>query len=65
MAAIFNYLVSLEKDCSGKKDRRAVFGSNNDRLFPEKYTVTLFFCPKSVNVNVNIILSTPLRAFQG
>ena len=23
----------------GKKDRCAVFGCNNDRLFPEKYTV--------------------------
>ena len=51
----------------GKKDRCAVFGSNNDRLFPEKYTETLSFWPKSVNVNVNlnILLSTPLRAFQG
>ena len=38
----------------GKKDRCAVFGSNDDRLFPVKYTVKLSFCPKSVNVNVNI-----------
>ena len=28
------------KDCNGKKkDRCAVFGCNNDRLFPEKYTL--------------------------
>ena len=33
-------------------------------FFPRNI-VTLSFCPKSVNVNVNIILSTPLRAFQG
>ena len=26
----------LEIDCNGKKDRCAVFGCNNDRLFPEK-----------------------------
>ena len=31
----------------GKKDRCAVFGCNNDRLFPEKYTVKFSFCPKS------------------
>ena len=29
----------LEQDCNGKKDPCAVFGCNNDRLFPEKYTV--------------------------
>ena len=32
---IFLY-VFLEKECNGKKDRHAVFGCNNDRLFPEK-----------------------------
>ena len=31
----------------GKKDRCVVFGCNNDRLFPEKYTVKFSFCPKS------------------
>ena len=31
--------VFLEKECNGKKDRSAVFGCNNDRLFPEKDTV--------------------------
>ena len=31
--------VFLEKDCNGKKDPCAVFGCNNDRLFPEKCTV--------------------------
>ena len=32
--------VFLEYDSNGKKDPCAVFGFNNDRLFPEKYTVT-------------------------
>ena len=58
-----NYLVFLEKDCNGKKDRCTVFGSNDDRLFPVKYTVKLSLCPKSVNVN--IILSTTLGLFRG
>ena len=31
--------VFLEQGCNGKKDSCAVFGCNNDRLFPEKYTV--------------------------
>ena len=31
--------VFLEEDCNAKKDPCAVFGCNNDRLFPEKYTV--------------------------
>ena len=31
----------------GKKDRCAVFGCNNDRLFAEKYIVNLSFSPKS------------------
>ena len=43
---IFLY-VFLEKDCNEKKDRCAVFGCNNDRLFPEKYRVKFSFCPKS------------------
>ena len=43
---IFLY-VFLEKDCNEKKDRSAVFGCNNDRLFPEKYTLKFPFCPKS------------------
>ena len=30
-----------------KKDRCAVFECNNDRLFPEKYTLKFSFCPKS------------------
>ena len=30
-----------------KKDRCAVFGCNNDRLFLEKYTLKFSFCPKS------------------
>ena len=31
--------VFLEYDSNGKEDPCAVFGCNNDRLFPEKYTV--------------------------
>ena len=31
----------------GKKGHGAVFGCNNDRLFPKKYTVKFSFCPKS------------------
>ena len=31
--------VFLECNCNGKKDPCAVFGCNNGRLFPEKYTV--------------------------
>ena len=36
---LFSGQVFLEKDCNGKKDRCAVFGWNDDRLFPEKYAV--------------------------
>ena len=36
-----------EKDYYGKKDRRAVCGCNNDRLFAEKYTLKFSFCPQS------------------
>ena len=42
-------LVFLEKDCNlmRKKDRCArCVGCNNDRLFPEKYTVKFSFLPK-------------------
>ena len=46
---IFLY-VFLEKDCNEKKDRCAVFGCNNDRLFPEKYTLKFPFCPKSAEI---------------
>ena len=30
-----------------KKDRCAVFGCNNEYLFPEKYALKFSFCPKS------------------
>ena len=30
-----------------KNNGCAVFGCNNDRLFPDKYTVKFSFCPKS------------------
>ena len=39
--------VFLEKYCNGKNDRCAVFGCNNDHLFPEKCTLKCSFCPKS------------------
>ena len=31
----------------GKKDCCAVFGCNNDRLFPEKYALKFSFAPKA------------------
>ena len=31
--------VFLEQDCNGGEDPCAMFGCNNDRLFPGKYTV--------------------------
>ena len=37
---------AFQKVVMGKKDCCAVFGCNNDRLFPEKYTVKFSFCPK-------------------
>ena len=41
-------LSSLKKRIvMGEKDRCAVFGFNNDLLFPEKYIVKFSFCPKS------------------
>ena len=41
---IFLY-VFLEKDCSGKKDRCALFGFNNDRLFPQGIYSEVLFLP--------------------
>ena len=37
-----NFSVSFPR----KNNGCAVFGCNNDRLFPEKYTVKFSFCPK-------------------
>ena len=42
----FFFKFSWKKIVMGKKDCCAVFGCNNDRLFPEKYTVKFSFCPK-------------------
>ena len=49
LRALFELIfrVFLGKDCNGRKDGCAVFGCNNDRLFPEKYTLKFSFCPKS------------------
>ena len=45
-----NFSLSFpRKDCNGKKDRCALFGCNNDRLFPEKYTVKFSFYLKSAS----------------
>ena len=43
----FCFKFSYKKIAMGKKDRCAVFGCSNDRLFPEKYTVKSSFGPKS------------------
>ena len=43
----FFFKFSWKKIVMGKKDRCAVFGCNHDRLFPEKCTSKLSFCPKS------------------
>ena len=37
---------SQNKIVMGKKDRCAVFGCNNNRLFPEKYTVKFSSLPE-------------------
>ena len=44
----FFFKFSLKEIVMGKKGHCAVFGCNNDRLFPKKYTVKLSFCPKRV-----------------
>ena len=43
----FFFTFSKKNNVMGKKDRCAVFGCNNDRLFPEKCTMLFSFCPKS------------------
>ena len=40
----------------GKKDPCAVFGCNNDRLFPEKYTVKDHIS-KNLGGNVNKVIN--------
>ena len=47
--------IRYKKMVMGKKDRCAVFGCNNDRLFPEKYTVKFSFCPKSARKYLSLI----------
>ena len=37
-----------KKIVMGKKDRCAVFGCNNDRLFTDKQSLKFSFCPKSL-----------------
>ena len=43
----FFFKFSYKKIVMAKKDRCAVFGCNNDGLFPEKYSVKFSVCPKS------------------
>ena len=43
----FSLSFPRKKIVMGKKDRCALFGCNNDCLFPEKYTVKFSFCRKS------------------
>ena len=43
----FFFTFSWKKIVIGKKDRCAVFGCKNERLFPYKYRVKISFCPKS------------------
>ena len=45
----FFFKFSYKKIVMGKKDRCAVFGYNDDRLFPQKYTLKFSFCPKSAH----------------
>jgi len=45
--ANFSFSFPRKKIVIGKKDRCAVFGCNNDRLFPEKYTAKFSLCPKA------------------
>ena len=45
------FKVSKKKIVMGKKDRCALFGCNNDRIFPEKYTVKFSFCPWKARIN--------------
>ena len=45
--ANFSLSSPRKKIVMGKKDRCAVFGCINDRLFPEIYTVKFSFRPKS------------------
>ena len=42
-----HFFFEKKKIVMRKKDRCAAFGCNNDRLFPEKYTLKFSFCPKS------------------
>ena len=45
----FFFKFSYKKIAMGKQDRCAMFGCNNDCLFPEKYTVKFSFRLKSVH----------------
>ena len=45
----FFFKFPKKKIVMGKKDRCAVFGYNEDRLFPQKYTLEFPFCPKSTH----------------
>ena len=44
----FSGQLFLKKIVIRKKDLCDVFGCNNDRLFPEKYTLKFSFCSRNV-----------------
>ena len=44
---IHSHSIYEKKIVMGKRDRCAVFRCNNDRLFPEKYTLKFSFCTKA------------------
>ena len=46
--ANFSLSFPRKKIAMGKKDRCAVFGCNNDRLFTDKQSLKFSFCPKSL-----------------
>ena len=58
----FFFTFSQKKNVMGKKDRCAVFGCNNDRLFPEKYTMKFSFCP--ISRPFQILLGNVLATFR-
>ena len=55
----FFFKFSQKKIVMGKKDRCAMFGCNNDHLFPEKYTVSSLFAPKAYVNTKRVPLGIP------
>ena len=55
--------VFLQEDCNGKKDPCAVFEYNNDRLFPEKYTMKDHISNTKLEKGDNYYIQTRTRIF--